>query len=132
MKRLMEKASKKKNKSKWRPRVGKRYYYPSVDIGTPYAEPGTWSGIRRLEADRYNAGMICRTKKEALELAQKMLAVAKDTPLTAHRHVYDNGRIKCPKCSKQFIWGYYDSEAYDEIHHCPYCGQRINVVDTEE
>lgn len=55
-----------------------RYYYPSVDTGTPYAEPGTWGGIRRLEADRYNAGMICRTKEEALELAQKMLAVAKE------------------------------------------------------
>lgn len=78
MKRLMEKASKKKNKSKWRPKIGKRYYYPSVDTGTPYAEPGTWSGIRRLEVDRYNAGMICRTKGKALELAQKMLAVAKE------------------------------------------------------
>ena len=56
----------------------------------------------------------------------------KSKSLTAYRHVYDNGRIECPKCSREFIWGYYDGEGYDEIHHCPYCGQRINVVDTEE
>lgn len=93
--------------------------------------PASWEDSE-VDNERYEMGVVCRTQSETVELARKMLAVANDTPLTAYRHVYDNGRIECPKCSREFIWGYYDSEAYDEIHHCPYCGQRINVVDTEE
>ena len=61
-----------------------------------------------------------------------MLFRSSDNPLIAYRYVYDNGRIKCPNCSKEFVWGYYDGDGYDEINYCPYCGQRINVVDTED
>ena len=58
--------------SKWKPKVGETYYLPwlydcdvdCIDIiwnGTPWDEK------------RYTSGFVCRTMKEALELARKML-----------------------------------------------------------
>lgn len=124
--------------SKWKPEWDERYYIPCVCAGK-----GSFRWCRWINAEfdylRYEAGIICESKKEAIEMAKKMLMVAKDSPvnsrdnpLTAYRYVYDNGRIKCPNCSKEFVWGYYDGDGYDEINYCPYCGQRINVVDTED
>ena len=60
----------------WKPKVGETYYFPwlydcdvdCIDIiwnDTPWDEK------------RYASGFVCRTMKEALELAGKMLAVAK-------------------------------------------------------
>lgn len=138
MKRLMEKESKKKNKSKQKPAIGAEYYVPEIIDGKPDIFITVWNDDD-LDRKRYEAGVVFTDKYDAIIVAQKMLAVAKDSPvnsrdnpLTAYRHVYDYGRIECPKCSREFIWGYYDGEGYDEIYHCPYCGQRINVVDTEE
>lgn len=63
--------------SKWKPKVGETYYLPwlydcdvdCIDIiwnGTPWDEK------------RYTSGFVCRTTKEALDVAKKMLAVAKE------------------------------------------------------
>ena len=63
--------------SKWKPKVGETYYLPwlydcdvdCIDIiwnGTPWDEK------------RYTSGFVCRTTKEALDVAEKMLAVAKE------------------------------------------------------
>ncbi len=61
----------------WRPKKeGQKYYFPSIYFGTAYAGFDIWS-FNRLHGDRYRAGMVCRTKKEALELAEKMLEVTK-------------------------------------------------------
>ena len=60
----------------WKPKVGETYYFPwlyncdvdCIDIiwnDTPWDEK------------RYTSGFVCHTMKEALELAEKMLAVAK-------------------------------------------------------
>lgn len=124
--------------NKWKPNFAEEYFVPYIKFGKPISSGCVWLGLDEDYA-RYDAGIVFQTAEEASGMAQKMLAVAKDSPvndrgnpLTAYRHVYDNGRIECPKCSREFVWGYYDGEGYDEIYHCPYCGQRINVVDTEE
>ena len=117
--------------AKWKPELGERYLYPCIHGCKVSYDFDTWQN-RQIDKERYKAGVVCKDRESILALAVKMLAVANDIPLTAYRHVYDNGRIECPKCSREFIWGYYDGEGYDEIYHCPYCGQRINVVDTEE
>ena len=62
---------------RWRLKEGQRYYFPSVYYGTPAVASDIWEN-KRLDGDRYQAGMVCRTKKKALELARKMLAVAKE------------------------------------------------------
>lgn len=59
-----------------KPKVGETYYMPwlydcdldCIDI--------IWNGTS-LDEKRYASGFVCRTMKEALELAGKMLAVAK-------------------------------------------------------
>lgn len=65
------------NKIVWKPKVGETYYMPwlydcdldCIDI--------IWNGTS-LDEKRYASGFVCRTMKEALELAGKMLAVAKE------------------------------------------------------
>lgn len=60
----------------WKPKVGETYYMPwlydcdidCIDI--------IWNGTS-FDEKRYASGFVCRTMKEALELAGKMLAVAK-------------------------------------------------------
>ena len=60
----------------WKPKVGETYYMPwlydcdldCIDI--------IWNGTS-FDKKRYASGFVCRTMKEALELAGKMLAVAK-------------------------------------------------------
>lgn len=63
--------------SKWKPEVGETYYIPCL-IGI-YSEclDFVWND-HPWDRRRYAAGIICRTKDEAIELAQKMLAVAKE------------------------------------------------------
>ena len=124
--------------NKWKPNYAEEYFVPYINFGKPISSGCVWLGLDDDHA-RYDAGIVFQTAEEASGMAQKMLMVAKDSsvnsrdnPLTAYRYVYDNGRIKCPNCSKEFVWGYYDGDGYDEINYCPYCGQRINVVDTED
>lgn len=59
---------------RWRPKEGQRYYFP---YGTPAVASDIWEN-KRLDGDRYQAGMVCRTKKKALELSQKLLEVLKE------------------------------------------------------
>lgn len=65
------------NKIVWKPKVGETYYMPwlydcdldCIDI--------IWNGTS-FDEKRYASGFVCRTMKEALELAGKMLAVVKE------------------------------------------------------
>lgn len=124
--------------NKWKPKAGEVYFIPEIKGGYPSWEDYIWRDTPRDES-RYEGGIVRRSAEDALELANKILKTTNDdsmttwnTPITAHRHIYDNGRIKCPKCSIEFVWGYYDDNEYDKIDYCPYCGQRINIIDTEE
>ena len=62
---------------RWRPKEGQRYYFPSVYYGTPAVASDIWEN-RRLDRDRYQVGIICESKKEAIEMAKKMLDIAKE------------------------------------------------------
>ena len=61
----------------WKPKVGETYYMPwlydcdldCIDI--------IWNGMP-WDEKRYVSGFVCRTMKEALDVAEKMLAVAKE------------------------------------------------------
>ena len=63
--------------SKWKPKVGETYYLPwlydceldCIDI--------IWNGTS-FDEKRYASGFVCRTMKEALDVAEKMFAVAKE------------------------------------------------------
>ena len=63
--------------NKWKPKVGETYYVPKLDDYEADYIDIIWSDFPWDEV-RYNAGFVCHTKEEALELAEKMLAVAKE------------------------------------------------------
>ena len=59
----------------WRPSRGDVYYMPSVTSIGKYIKL-FWTGSRNDEGS-YQQGLVLRTKKEAVELAQEMLDVAR-------------------------------------------------------
>ena len=62
---------------KWKPKVGEMYYFPIIhaEVGGPI--PALWQDSE-VDNERYEMGVVCRTKSETIELARKMLAVAKE------------------------------------------------------
>lgn len=59
----------------WRPSRGDIYYMPSVTSIGKYIKL-FWTGSRNDEGS-YQQGLVLRTKKEAVELAEEMLDVAR-------------------------------------------------------
>ena len=59
----------------WRPSRGDVYYMPSVTSIDKYIKL-FWTGSRNDEGS-YQQGLVLRTKKEAIELAEEMLDVAR-------------------------------------------------------
>ena len=59
----------------WRPSRGDVYYMPSVTSIGKYIKL-FWTGSRNDEGS-YQQGLVLRTKKEAIELAEEMLDVAR-------------------------------------------------------
>lgn len=62
--------------SKWKPNRNDYYYFPLIhgDVGGPM--PAIWLDSE-IDNERYKMGVVCRTQSETVELARKMLAVAK-------------------------------------------------------
>ena len=65
----------------WRPSRGDVYYMPSVTSIGKYIKL-FWTGSRNDEGS-YQQGLVLRTKKEAVELAEEMLDVARKKFATA-------------------------------------------------
>ena len=63
--------------SKWKPKVGETYYLPWLCDFDVDCIDIIWNDTS-FDEKRYASGFVCRTTKEALELARKMLAVAKE------------------------------------------------------
>lgn len=63
----------------WKPQDGKQYYTPHITV---YSENMydiyCWDG-NDYDKERYRMGIVCKTANEAIELAKKMLAVAKES-----------------------------------------------------
>ena len=62
--------------SKWKPEWDERYYIPCVCSGKGKFRWCRWINDE-LDYSRYEAGIICESKQEAIGMAKKMLAVAK-------------------------------------------------------
>lgn len=58
------------------PRKGVYYYIPDITVRTKYSRY-VWYGDK-TDLEYYHLGLVCNTKKEAITLAKKMLAVAKE------------------------------------------------------
>ena len=63
--------------TKWKPKVGETYYLPWVYDCDLDCIDIIWNGSP-FDEKRYTSGFVCRTMKEALDVAEKMLAVAKE------------------------------------------------------
>lgn len=63
----------------WKPQDGKQYYTPRITV---YSENMyniyCWDGDV-YDKERYRMGIVCKTSAEAIKLAKKMLAVAKES-----------------------------------------------------
>lgn len=63
----------------WKPQDGKQYYIPRITV---YSENMydiyLWDGDD-YDKERYRMGLVCKTSAEAIKLAKKMLAVAKES-----------------------------------------------------
>ena len=63
----------------WKPQDGKQYCTPRITV---YSENMydiyCWDG-NDYDKERYRMGLVCKTSAEAIKLAQKMLAVAKES-----------------------------------------------------
>lgn len=63
--------------NKWKPNFGETYYMPDMFFnGKEDILVYIWSDSE-LDSKRYEAGIICHTKEEAIELSDKMLMVTK-------------------------------------------------------
>ena len=66
----------------WKPREGEKYYVPRIAI-RPYDRHYCYywdnSGV---DIKRYDMGLVCKTKEEAIALTEKMLVVAKEAMLS--------------------------------------------------
>lgn len=62
----------------WMPREGERYYYPNTFDGTVGINETTWVAGNHGDNLRLKAGLVSKTKEEALAKAQKMLDSIKD------------------------------------------------------
>ena len=69
----------------WKPQRGETYYMPSVTSIGKYIKL-FWTGSRNDEGS-YQQGLVLRTKKEAVELAEEMLDVARKKFAMANERV---------------------------------------------
>lgn len=64
--------------TKWKPEIGETYYIPDMFFkGKEDILAYIWSDSE-LDYRKYEAGIVCRTKEEAIELSDKMLMIAKE------------------------------------------------------
>lgn len=61
----------------WKPQKGKQYYIPRITTNQEYMYDIYCWDDNDYDKVYYRMGLVCRNTGEAIELAQKMLAVAK-------------------------------------------------------
>lgn len=64
------------SKLPWKPAIGVEYYIPSITLAKKH-DIRKWYNIEDNER-HYNLGIVCKTRYEAIKLANKMLAVLKE------------------------------------------------------
>lgn len=68
-----------KIKLPWRPQEDEKYYVPFIATKPINMYDEHYWLNQDIDMKRYRMGMVCKTKEEAVELAQRMLAVAKES-----------------------------------------------------
>ena len=63
--------------NRWKPEIGETYFSPCVMFCEADYDSYEWAG-EPVEENWYKSGFVYRTMKEALDVAEKMLAVAKE------------------------------------------------------
>lgn len=61
----------------WKPAISQGYYIPRIEDGRADYSGYIWSDSHTCDK-RYDNGLVCRTTDEAIEKAEKMLAVLKE------------------------------------------------------
>lgn len=61
----------------WKPRINEAYYIPFIPCICPAGEEHRWKDTE-VERKYYDMGLVCKTGEEAVELARRMLTVAKE------------------------------------------------------
>ena len=64
------------SKLPWKPAIGVEYYVPSITLAKKH-DIRKWYNIED-DQRHYNLGIVCKTRYEAIKLANKMLAVLKE------------------------------------------------------
>lgn len=62
----------------WKPREGEKYYVPRIAIRPEDMHYYYYWDNDGVDRKRYDMGIVCKTKEEAIALTEKMLAVAKE------------------------------------------------------
>ena len=63
----------------WKPQKGKQYYIPCIATQFENMFDICYWDDNDCDKERYRMGLICKTSAEAIKLAKKMLAVAKES-----------------------------------------------------
>lgn len=63
----------------WKPQKGKQYYIPRITTNQEYMYDIYCWDDNDYDKTYYRMGLVCKNTSEAIELAQKMLAVAKES-----------------------------------------------------
>lgn len=63
----------------WKPQNGKQYYIPRITTNQEYMYDIYCWDDNDYDKTYYSMGLVCKNTGEAIELAQKMLAVAKES-----------------------------------------------------
>ncbi len=62
----------------WKPRINETYYIPCIVADPEYMfSVRSWND-KDYDNEYYRMGLVCKTKEEAVELARRMLTVAKE------------------------------------------------------
>lgn len=64
----------------WKPKKGDSFFMPGIFGGIAVVEDAIWNenkGDDEIDERHYNAGLVCRTREEAMAKAKTMLEVAK-------------------------------------------------------
>lgn len=66
------------NKLPWKPQIGEKYYVPRIAIQPEDRHFYYYWDNDGVDIKRYDMGIVCKTKEEAVALTEKMLAAAKE------------------------------------------------------
>lgn len=62
----------------WKPTLGEEYYTPTIDCKDLLLYTTVFWADDRIDKEFYERGLVCKTKEEAIAMAETLLAVVKE------------------------------------------------------